>query len=106
MNIIYKDMSLIEIILCSSFGGSIGIMFLKAYAIMLDVPVINNWFRLNKERESIAVELKLSLMNDIERQKINKKIARRILHAIFFIIVAGLILYLLLSPFVSKLLNL
>lgn len=40
-------MSLIEIILCSSFGGSIGIMFLKAYAIMLDVPVINNWFRLH-----------------------------------------------------------
>lgn len=40
-------MGLIEIILCSSLGGSIGIMFLKAYAIMLDVPVINNWFRLH-----------------------------------------------------------
>lgn len=72
----------------------IAIMLLRICAFVLDIPIVNYWFDLDRERRKIAEELKLSLTSDKDRESINKKIALYNLASILYIVLTGSILYL------------
>lgn len=76
------------------FMAIIAIMLLRVCAFVLDIPIVNYWFDLDRERRKIAEELKLSLTSDKERESINKKIALYNLASILYIVLTGSILYL------------
>lgn len=76
------------------FMAIIAIMLLRVCAFVLDIPIVNYWFDLDRERRKIAEELKLSLTSDKDRESINKKIALYNLASILYIVLTGSILYL------------
>ncbi|KAA5264864.1 hypothetical protein [Bacteroides faecis] len=76
------------------FMAIIAIMLLRVCAFVLDTPIVNYWFDLDRERRKIAEELKLSLTSDKDRESINKKIALYNLASILYIVLTGSILYL------------
>lgn len=87
------------------FMAYVAIMLDIAIAYYLDIPIINNWFGLDRRRRKVAEELKLSLTNDKDRERINKKIALYDLAVILYIVFAGVLIYFILIPQITEWLN-
>lgn len=82
------------------------IIAMRVIAFVLDLPIINYWFALDRERRKVAEELKLSLTSDKDRETINKEIALRGLGGILLCAYVGCVIYFILIPDIIELLNL
>lgn len=75
-------------IISNLYIALICILLLKICVLLLDLPIINNWFGLDKERRKVAIEYKLSLSEEKEREIINQKIALKVMCIIVFFTIA------------------
>lgn len=87
------------------FTAYITLLLEIAIVYYLDIPIINNWFGLDRRRRKVAEELKLSLTNDKDRERINKKMALYDLTVILYIVFAGVLIYFILIPQITEWLN-
>lgn len=81
------------------------IQLMRVIAFVIDLPFINYWFALDRERRKVAEELKISLTSDKDRKAINKKLALRDLGGIFLWVYVGCVIYFILIPDIIELLN-
>lgn len=89
----YVSSELNRIYVCFLVGLPFVTSLLKIYLVLLDRPIINQWFGLDSQRAKMSVKLNVSLNNSDERRVVNRKIAFEKMQDLGYLLVAGVICY-------------